>query len=104
MDNITFFDQRPSHPQRPPILCDAAAASDEAWDNYLAAIDRVYAEGRQDTPTDDEYEELRKLMIEATEAGSWYLALYDKLNAPARVFDIDQTITNNTIQKEIQNV
>jgi hypothetical protein len=88
-DCETWFDQCPSHPSRPPLLDDAREASLDAWDNYNAACDRVYADGREHIG-EEERAELSLLLDEALEAGMHYLDVYNNLPKDETVINIDR--------------
>lgn len=62
-DDITWFDQRPTHPTRPAEYQAAIDAARAAWQEYQDFVDRAFEGG---PPTEEELAELQSLLAIAT--------------------------------------
>jgi hypothetical protein len=74
MDNTTWYDCKPTHPNKPISVQASRDALDEAWSRYEAAVDARYQPNAYGTFSQEELNELRKT---AEILGALHDARYD---------------------------
>lgn len=80
-DDITWFDQAPTHPTRPAEYQAAIDAANEAWKAYYAATDEIFDERNPEETKPEEWARLNELMAAAEAAEAAKEAAYAAMMA-----------------------
>ena len=86
-DDITWFDQRPTHPQRPVAYHNAIAASNAMWATVDREIERGLAAGQMDYQMVAEMQKAERII--ATLQNAEYDAWQAEIAATLAQFDME---------------